>query len=44
MEELRTEEENNPMEFKNRIALDNLQASVERIKSELGKVIIGRKR
>ena len=41
MEELRTEEENNPMEFKNRIALDNLQASVERIKSELGKVIIG---
>lgn len=41
MEELRTEEENNPLEFKNRIDLGNLQTSVERIKSELGKVIIG---
>lgn len=41
MEELRTEEENNPLEFKNRIDLGDLQTSVERIKSELGKVIIG---
>lgn len=40
MEELRTEE-NNPLEFKNRIDLGKLQTSVERIKSELGKVIIG---
>lgn len=41
MEELRTEEENNPLEFKNRIDLGDLQTSIERIKSELGKVIIG---
>ncbi|HUH45514.1 MAG TPA: MoxR family ATPase [Arenibacter sp.] len=41
MEELRTEEENNPLEFKNRIDLGDLQASVKQIKSELGKVIIG---
>src|SRR5690606_14372271 len=41
MEEIRTEEENNTLEFKNRVDLDNLQSSVERIKSELGKIIIG---
>lgn len=41
MENLRPEEENNPLEFKSRIDLGNLQTSIERIKSELGKVIIG---
>src|SRR5690606_21262205 len=40
-EELRIEEENNPLEFKSRIDLGDLQTSVALIKSELGKVIIG---
>lgn len=41
MEELRMEEENNPLEFKNRVDLGDLQTAVGRIKTELGKVIIG---
>lgn len=41
MEEIQNEEENNPLQFKNRIDLSKLQNSVEQIKSELEKVIIG---
>jgi len=41
MEERRQEEENNSLEFKSRIDLGELQASVTQIKSELEKVIIG---
>lgn len=41
MEEIQNEEDNNPLEFENRIDLGQLQTSVSQIKSELGKVIIG---
>lgn len=41
MEEITKTEANNPLEFKNRIDLSELQTSVAQIKSELGKVIIG---
>ncbi|MGB5819443.1 MAG: MoxR family ATPase [Saonia sp.] len=41
MEEQNQEQGQNPLEFDNRIDLTKLQASVEQIKSELGKVIIG---
>lgn len=39
--EQRQTQENNPMEFSNRIDLSKLQEAVGQIKSELGKVIIG---
>ncbi|MDX1327915.1 MAG: MoxR family ATPase [Arenibacter sp.] len=41
MEEISKENAQNPLEFRNRIDLSELQASVTQIKSELGKVIIG---
>lgn len=41
MEEIQNGENNNPLEFKSRIDLGQLQTSVTQIKSELGKVIIG---
>lgn len=41
MEEIQNGEDNNPLEFKSRIDLGQLQTSVTQIKSELGKVIIG---
>ncbi len=41
MEEITQDGANNPLEFKNRIDLSELQTSVAQIKSELGKVIIG---
>ncbi|MCM4168841.1 ATPase RavA [Arenibacter antarcticus] len=41
MEEITQDGDNNPLEFKNRIDLSELQTSVAQIKSELGKVIIG---
>lgn len=41
MEEITQEGSNNPLEFKNRIDLSHLEASVAQVKSELGKVIIG---
>ncbi|MCM4151301.1 MoxR family ATPase [Arenibacter sp. N53] len=41
MEEIQKGEDNNPLEFKSRIDLGQLQTSVTRIKSELGRVIIG---
>ncbi|SHI44894.1 MoxR-like ATPase [Arenibacter nanhaiticus] len=41
MEEAQQQQDKNSLEFKSRIDLSHLQASVARIKSELGKVIIG---
>ena len=41
MEEIQNGEDNNPLVFKSRIDLGQLQTSVTQIKSELGKVIIG---
>ena len=35
------ETQDNPLEFNNRIDLNNLQQAVEKIRSELGKVIVG---
>ena len=35
------ENQENPLEFNSRIDLNNLQSAVERIKTELGKVIVG---
>ncbi|MCK0145024.1 MoxR family ATPase [Arenibacter sp. F26102] len=41
MEEIQKGDNNNPLEFKSRIDLGQLQTSVAQIKSELGRVIIG---
>ena len=41
MEEIQKGDDNNPLEFKSRIDLGQLQTSVTQIKSELGRVIIG---
>ncbi|NKI26345.1 MoxR family ATPase [Arenibacter sp. 6A1] len=41
MEEAQQQQDKNSLEFKSRIDLSHLQTSVEKIKSELGKVIIG---
>ncbi|NJB70491.1 MoxR-like ATPase [Saonia flava] len=41
MDEHNQEQENKPLEFNSRVDLTKLQESVEQIKSELGKVIIG---